>query len=215
MADIALVDDHVLLRTGLASLIGSFEGYHVLFEADHGKDFISQLTPKHPPDIVLLDITMPVMNGYETAEWIRENLPGTKVLVLSMMEHDAAIIRMLRLGAKGYILKDSKPAVFKEALNFVRDNGFYLNELVSSKMLHYINQSSDNDSIDGVPVLSDRELTFLRLACTEKTYKEIADDMCVSPRTVDGYRDSLFEKTGALSRVGLVLFAIRNGIVSC
>ena len=210
---ITLVDDHALLRSGLASLINSFEGFKVLFEADNGKDFINQLKPHSLPDIVLLDVTMPVMNGYETAEWIGINLPQTKVLVLSMMENDATIIRMLRLGAKGYILKDSKPEVFKQALQRVRDDGFFINDLVSSKMLHYVNNSNDLLDVNGSIHLTDREIAFLKLACTEKTHKEIAAEMFVSPRTVDSYRDSLFQKLAVSSRVGLVLFAIKNGIV--
>lgn len=209
---IALVDDHVLLRNGLASLINSFEGYKVLFEADNGRDFIEQLKASAPPDIVLLDITMPVMNGYETASWIRINLPGTKVIVLSMMENDAAIINMLKMGAKGYLLKDSKPAVFRQALNQVKEHGFYINELVSSKMLYYMNTNLPQAA--GAPLLSDREIQFLKLACSEKTYKEIAGEMFLSPRTIDSYRDNLFEKLGVTSRVGLVLFAIKNGIVN-
>jgi DNA-binding NarL/FixJ family response regulator len=209
---IALVEDHVLLRSGLASLINSFGNYKVLLEADNGADFIKQLLPRYPPDIVLLDITMPVMNGYETAAWIKVNLPNTKVLVLSMMENDAAIIRMLKAGAKGYILKDSKPVIFKEALNAIRDYGFYLNDLVSNKMLHYVNQG-DQTTHDAIQ-LTERELSFLKWICTEKNYKEIAQEMYISPRTVDSYRDALFEKTGINSRVGLVLYAIKNGIVS-
>jgi DNA-binding NarL/FixJ family response regulator len=212
---IAVVDDHILLRTGLATLINSFNEYKVLFEADNGEDFIRQLKPRHAPDIVLLDITMPVMNGYATAAWITLNLPQTKILVLSMMENDATIIRMLKHGAKGYILKDSKPPIFKQALNSVRDNGFYINDLVSSKMLYYMNNSihkaAEHDSTLSAS-LTERELIFLKWACTEKTHKEIAHEMCVSPRTVDSYRDALFDKLGVTSRVGLVIFAIKNGI---
>ena len=181
---IALVDDHVLLRNSLAALINSFEGYHVLFEADNGEDFIKQVKPRHAPDIVLLDVTMPVMNGYETAEWIKANLPETKMLVLSMMENDTAIIRMLKYGAKGYILKDSKPAVFKEALNSIRDHHFYMNDLVSSKMLHYVHNENKNQEISRAASLTDRELVFLKWACTEKTHKEIAEEMFVSPRKI-------------------------------
>lgn len=211
---IALIDDHILLRSGLVGLINSFDGYKVLLEADNGKDFIEKLQPRHAPDIILLDITMPVMNGYETAEWIRVNLPDSKVVVLSMMDNDAAVIRMLRSGAKGYILKDSKPTVFRQALNAVRDVGFYTNDLVTSRMWHYMNAPADKIDPSGLlATLTDRELTFLKLACTERTYREIADEMCVSPRTVDSYRDSLFEKLKITSRVGLVLFAIKNGII--
>lgn len=213
---IALVDDHILLRSSLAGLVNSFDGYKVLFEADNGQHFIRQVQPRHAPDIVLLDITMPVMNGYETADWIRMNLPTTKVLVLSMMDNDAAIIRMLRAGARGYILKDSKPPVFRQALDIVRDAGFYTNELVSSRMWHYMNNhdGQTEKAADLLSRLTEREHVFLKLACTEKTYKEIAEEMYVSPRTVDGYRDSLFEKLGATSRVGLALFAVKNGIIA-
>jgi DNA-binding NarL/FixJ family response regulator len=213
---IALIDDHTLLRSGLAALINSFEGYKVLLEAENGRDFIDRLQPRQAPDIVLLDISMPVLNGYETAEWIRMNLPETKVIVLSMMDSDTAIIRMLRYGARGYILKDSKPAVFRQALDIVRDKGFYTNDLVSSRMWNYMNKESAGPAhAADLPVhLTDRELHFLKLACTEKTYKEIADEMFISPRTVDGYRDALYEKLGISSRVGLVLFAIKNGMVT-
>lgn len=213
---IALVDDHVLLRSGLAALINSFDGYQVLFEADNGEDFIRQVQQHPPPAIVLLDITMPRMNGYETAAWIKANLPDAKVLVLSMMENDTAIIRMIKMGAKGYILKDSKPPTFKEALNSVRDHGFYINELISSRMLHYVSHDGEETPaarMATVP-LSDKELAFLKLAATEMTYKEIAGQLFISPRTVDSYRDALFEKLGVSSRVGLVLYAIKQGIVS-
>lgn len=212
---IALIDDHTLLRNGLAGIINSFERYKVLLEADNGKDFIDKVKLRHAPDIILLDITMPVMNGFETAEWIRVNLPLSKVIVLSMMDHDVAIIRMLRSGAKGYILKDSKPSVLLQALNAVRDVGFYTNELVSSRMWHYIGR--EPEKIDNTSLLSsitERELVFLKLCCTDKTYREIADEMFVSPRTIDSYRDSLFEKFNVNSRVGLVLFALKYGLVT-
>jgi DNA-binding NarL/FixJ family response regulator len=214
---IALVDDHVLLRQGLASFIRTFPQYEILLEADNGTDFLSKVKSTTAPDIVLLDVNMPRMNGYETAAWIKENLPGTKVLVLSMVEHDTAIIRMLRLGARGYLLKDSNPNILLHALNAVRDHGFFINELVSNRMLHYLNEentASSGSAAVATMRLTDRELHFLQLACTEKTYKEIADDMYVSPRTVDSYRDVLFEKLHIRSRVGLVLYAIKNGIVN-
>jgi DNA-binding NarL/FixJ family response regulator len=208
---IALVDDHVLLRNGLASLIESFEGYTVLFQADNGKQFIEQLKTHRAPDIILLDITMPEMNGFETAAWIKQNAPAIKILVLSMMDNDDVVISMLKAGARGYILKDSKPAVFKQALDHIRDSGFYMNELVSNKMLNYVNQE-DTKEKSLLSQLSPRELTFLQYACSEMTYKDIATEMQVSPRTVDGYRDELLKKLNLQSRVGLVLFAIKHGL---
>ena len=210
---IALVDDHVLLRNGLASLIRTFKGYTVLFEADNGRDFIRQLASHPHPDIILLDITMPEMNGFETAAWIREHAPGIKILVLSMMDNDEVVISMLKAGARGYILKDSKPLVFKNALDSIRDTGFFMNELVSNKMISYVRNEDHNvKDISAIAELTERELIFLRYACTEKTYKDIATEMKVSPRTVDGYRDELLKKLNVQSRIGLVLYAIKNGL---
>lgn len=214
MTSVALVDDHELLRTGLAAIIDSFEGFKVVMEADNGKDFIDLVKTQTPPDIVLLDITMPVMDGYDTALWMKTHLPKTKVLVLSMLENDTAIIRMLKNGARGYILKDSKPKIFKDALDNIRDSGYYINELVSNKLMHYINQEESlEEEAFTLSSLSDNEVTFLRWICTEKTYKEIADEMCLSPRTIDTYRDNLFKKLDVKTRVGLAIFAIKNGIV--
>lgn len=213
MTRVALVDDHALLRGGLASVINSFGDYQVVFEADNGKQFIEKLAKNEEPEVVLLDITMPEMDGFETAKWIKENKPDIKVLVLSMMDNDAAIIRMLKHGAKGYILKDSKPDILKTALYDILTKGFFLNELVTGKLVHFINQSEkENKEVHAVS-LNDKEIDFLKLCCTEKSYKEIADSMDVSPRTAEMYRSNLFEKLGTTSRVGLVLYAIRNGLV--
>ena len=211
---IALVDDHTLLRNGLAALVNSFAGYSVLFEAANGKEFIQQLKNYPAPDIVLLDITMPEMNGLETAEWMKKNLPTAKILVLSVMDIDTMIISMLKRGARGYILKDSKPAVFKEALDNIRDTGFYMNELVSNKMLNYVTHSDEKaqEEISLISHLTENELTFLQLACTEMTYKEIAQKMELSPRTIDGYRDELLKKLKVQTRIGLVIFAIKHGL---
>lgn len=216
MTSVALVDDHELLRTGLAAMINSFDGYKVMMEANNGQQFIEKIkSSKTSPDIVLLDITMPVMDGYETSQWIKSNLAQTKVLVLSMLENDTSIIRMLKSGARGYILKDSKPKVFKEALDGIRDSGYFINELVSSKLMHYINHEEifEGDSFS-LNNLSENEVTFLKWICTEKTYKEIADEMCLSPRTIDTYRDNLFKKLDVKTRVGLAIFAIKNSIVN-
>ena len=210
---IALIDDHVLMRSSLSTLINSFDGYKVILEADHGKDFIEKLKPRSAPDIILLDITMPEMNGYETADWIRINLPDSKVLVLSMLDSDSAIIRIIKAGAKGYILKDSKPGMFRDALNSVRDHGFFMNELVSSRMLHYMNNIDQHaKGKDNTIHFTDREIHFMKLACSDKSYKEIADEMYISSRTVESYRDSLLQKLGVSSRVGIVLYAIKHGI---
>ncbi len=210
MTKVALVDDHALLRNGLASVINNSEGYQVVFEADNGKHFIELLKTSPQPDILLLDITMPEMDGFETAQWIKTHAPQIKILVLSMMDHDKSIIRMLKYGAKGYILKDSKPDVLRAALRDISEKGFFFNELVSGRLVHLANQASGERFAE--PELSEKETEFLKFCCTEKSYKEIADAMKITPRAVEALRSNMFEKLQTLSRVGLVMYAIRNGI---
>jgi two-component system, NarL family, invasion response regulator UvrY len=212
---VVLVDDHVLLRNGLASLVKSFDEYTVLFEASNGRHFIEQVDPEQLPDIVLMDINMPEKDGFETTLWLKQNYPSVKVLALSMYDNDQSIIRMLKNGAKGYILKDTEPKEFRAALDSVSRKGFYYTELVGGRLIHAVNFPSEPESpLPSEISLNEREAEFVRLACTEMTYKEIADRMVLSPRTIDGYRDSVFEKLNVKSRVGLALYAIRNGIVA-
>ena len=214
-ASVAIVDDHVLLRNGLANLIRGLETYAVLFEANNGKDFIKQLQPRYLPDIVLLDINMPEMDGYETALWLKRNYPGIKILALSMYDNENSIIRMMKNCAKGYILKDIDPLEFRQALDSLMRKGFYYSELITGKLIHAVNQLDEPEQmLKNLISLNDREIEFLKLACTEMTYKEIAEKMYLSVRTIDGYRDALFEKLNVKSRVGLVLYAIKNSVVS-
>jgi DNA-binding NarL/FixJ family response regulator len=211
---VAIVDDHTMVRKGLISLINLFPNYQVLFDAANGSEFIRGLDPDRLPDIVLLDIAMPEMDGYATAEWLTANHPGVKILALSTMDTESAIIRMIRNGAKGYVLKDAEPAELKKAFDEVLSLGYYYNDIVSRKIMqtvHLLVEEKRNPV--SLVTFSDRELTFLKLTCSEKTYAEIAAEMFVSQRTVDGYRDSLFKKLNVTSRVGLVLYAIRNGLV--
>ena len=215
MKKIVLVDDHVLLRNGLTGLISNFPGYTILFEADNGKDFIRQLDPNNLPDLVLLDVSMPEMNGYETANWILNNYPEINILVLSMLSDERCIIKMLQYGAKGYILKDIKPKELLHALNTVFEKGMYFNDVLYSNLVHTIKNGvcEPEDPYQKLICLPEREKEFLKWVCTEKSLKEIAAEMHLSPRTIDGYRDHLFEKLKVTSRVGLVLFALRTEVV--
>lgn len=212
---VALVDDHELLRSGLAGIINSLGDFEVMLEAGHGQEFINKLDKTNLPDIVILDITMPIMDGYETAAWIRKEQPNIKVLVLSMLTNDMAIIRMLRNGVKGYIIKDSKPHVFREAIESIQKNEFYVNELVRDKLINYVSNEEDEGKQTALLLnISEPEAQFLQLLCADKSYKQIADEMCVSVRTIDNHRDNLFKKLEIKTRVGLVLFAIKQGIVN-
>ncbi len=215
MKTVALIDDHVLLRNGLANLIESFGDYKVLFQADNGKQFIESVQKGIVPDIVLIDINMPIMDGHETAIWIRENNFKISILALSMYDDENSIIKMFKAGAKGYILKDCDPAELKTALEALVTKGFYYNEMITGKLIHNINTIDEREIQSRMLAkLNDREIAFLKLICSEYTYKEIAEKMFVSTRTVDGYRDALFEKLEVKSRVGLVMFAIKNGVIT-
>jgi DNA-binding NarL/FixJ family response regulator len=203
---IAIVDDHTLFRNGVAALMGEFEELKVVFEAENGEQ-MQQMLPKHPlPQVILMDINMPVMDGYTATKWLKEKYPQIKVLALSMFEDDKAVIRMIKSGASGYVLKESKPRELLEAIKTIHEKGVYINEMVSGKLIRSVADKED------APDLSKKELEFLKLCCSELTYKEIADQMYVSPRTVDNYREALFLKLNIKSRTGLVLYAIQNEI---
>jgi DNA-binding NarL/FixJ family response regulator len=211
---IAIVDDHTMFRKGLTALINLFPGYEVLFDAGGGEECMRQMQAGQAPDILLMDIAMPGMDGFATTAWVRDNWPEIRVLALSTMDAETAIIRMIKSGARGYVLKDADPAELKKAFDEVLSLGYYYNDLVSRKIVQSAHLFAEDMATADLPTrLSDRETTFLQMACSEKTYSEIAKEMFVSERTVDGYRDALFKKLNISSRVGLVLYAVRNGIV--
>ena len=212
---VAVVDDHKLFRDGIVELIKGFSGYEVVIEADNGEDFVRQVGATGAPDLVLLDINMKFMDGFETAQWLRAQHPSVKILVLSMYDNENAVISMMRHGARGYVLKDIRKQELEQALSSLVTKGYYYTEMITGKLIHALNSGDDaraGTSVD-LSALSQREIDFLKLVCTELTYKDIADKMCLSVHTIDGYRDALFEKLKVRSRVGLVLFAIKNKIV--
>jgi DNA-binding NarL/FixJ family response regulator len=212
MKYVALVDDHTMFRKGLAVLINLFPKYKVLMDVSNGREFIDELQPDHLPDLVLLDIHMPVMDGYATAAWLRTNYPDIRVIALSTMDSDTTIIKMIRQGARGYILKDAEPRELQLAFEEILAKGYYYNEILTRKVIQSIYQGG-RESENALPKLTEREMEFLKFACSEKNYQQIANDMYVSERTVDGYRESLFKKFNVSNRVGLVLYAIRNQLV--
>ena len=209
---IAIVDNHTLFRQGMASLLGDYNEIEILFDAENGEDMIGKLKKFPLPDMILMDITMPVMNGYQATAWLQQNHPTVKVLALSMFDDDKPIINMLKNGAVGYMLKESKIRDVVFALETIRKHGYYLNELVSGKLLHTM--QNKNAPVDKSKEPTVNELKFLKLSCSELTYKEIADEMNLSPHTIDNYRESLFQKFGLKSRTGMVLFAIKNELIT-
>ena len=212
---IAIADDHGLFRKGLISLINLFPKYKILFDAANGEEFIKMLKPSALPDIALLDINMPRMDGYQTSEWLRMNYPTVKVLALSTMESETSIIKMIKHGAKGYVLKDAEPAELKRAFDELLVLGFFYNDQVTKKVMQSVTDLSDEKShISKLLNLTPREIEFIKLTCTEKSYQAIAQEMSISHRTVDGYRDSLFKKLHVTTRIGIVLFAVKNKIIT-
>lgn len=208
---VAIADDHTLLRKALARLINTFEGYTILFEAENGRDLRNKIIQYQVPDIVVLDVNMPEIDGFETTKWLQKNYPQVKVLGLSMLSDELSIIKMFRLGAKGYLLKNTEPEEFKLALDSIINKNVYLSEYVSGKLISGLMNKADQDPEQ--VVLNEKEREFLRWVCTDLSYKEIGEKMYVSARTADDYRQALFTKLKVHSRVGLVIYAIKNGIV--
>lgn len=206
---IIIVDDHLLFSQSLASLICTFKEFEVIGSYINGKEFIQAIEDENfeMPYLVLLDVNMPIMDGVETMKWLKQNQPELKVLALSVNDDEETIMKMITNGAKGYLLKDTDPKTFKEALLEVHQKGFYYTEMISGLLINKLNQNENKI------VLKEREVEFIKLACTEKTYKEIADGMCLSPKTIDGYRENLFQKLEIKTRIGLVLYAIKHKIV--
>jgi DNA-binding NarL/FixJ family response regulator len=206
---VVIADDHVLIAKAISSLIAVMPDYEVIHEAENGFELIEWLKlRKKDPDIILMDINMPRMNGYETAEWVKQNRPKIAIIALTMINDEKAIIKMIRSGASGYLLKDIHPLELEKALNLVLEKGYYYTDSVANKLVKSI--TTDDASQPEQVKLTEKEVLFLKYACTELTYKEIAAAMKLSTRTVEGYRDHLFMKLNIKSRVGLVLFAIRN-----
>jgi DNA-binding NarL/FixJ family response regulator len=212
--NVALVDDHVLLRSALASLINNFKGCRVVIEANHGKELIEKLKNPIKVDVVLLDLNMPEMDGLETAKALQLNFPAIHILMLTMYDSELVLIRLLQAGVKGFLKKDIHPEEFLQAIISVTQTGFYYSHDSTGKLVNLFRKQNDGHfpQIER-NMLSEMEIQFLRMASTELTYKEIAQQSGLNPRAVDNLRDSLFQKLNVRSRVGLAMYAIRHGLV--
>jgi len=211
MISVALVDDHSLLRNGLSSFIQGIPGMQVVFEADNGLDLQDKLKGHARPDVVLMDINMPLMDGYEATKWLRASLPEVKVIALSMYDGEDCIIRMLRCGARGYLLKDTEPSELTRAILETHRHGFYYTPMVTRHIADMLRDQEEDKKT--AAALTEREIQLLQYMASELTYKEIAEKMFLSPKTIEGHREKLCDKLRLKTRVGLVLYAIRNGIV--
>lgn len=213
--NLAIADDHKIFRNGLKATLEDSPDLNLLFEASNGKELIGQLAT-HTPDVILMDIKMPEMDGMQTTAYVNQHFKQIKVLALSMHNEDKYIVDMMKAGASGYLLKNAEPEEIIEAIITVNEKGFYFNEHLSVTLIKQLvgpssyNDPSNQQSVD----LNDREIEVLKLVCQEHSNQEIADKIFLSVRTVEGYRARLFEKTGSKNLVGLVIFAIKKGIIS-
>lgn len=208
---VALADDHQLLLNGLALLVNNFDNCTVLYTALNGQELIEKVQQQGPPNILLLDMSMPQMDGYQTALWLQQHHPDVKILMLTMHSTDVALIRLLLAGVKGFLKKDAAPNELKTAIYELATTGFYFRPQAIGQMVHFLNNSGPNG---GKPLLNEREEQFLQLCCSDRTYKEIALEMQISPSSVDHLRNELFIKLQINSRVGLALYAVKQGLVS-
>jgi DNA-binding NarL/FixJ family response regulator len=211
---VAIADDYKIFREGLKVSLGQDDNMHVLLEADNGEDLLKEIESKQP-DVIIMDLKMPIMDGMEATQLVRKKYPAIKVLVVSMYEDDKFIIHLMEIGANGYLLKNAEPEEIRKAIYAVHENGYYFNDLVNKALLKKLVlknniKPSFNENVD----LTERELEVLKLICEEKTAAEIAKEIFLSPRSVEGIRQRLIEKIGVRNTAGIVMFAVKNGLTN-
>ncbi len=209
---IAIVDDHQMVSSALENLLSTNPDFEVVMTCPNGDAFLQHLKKgAEPPEIVLMDVNMPIMNGIETTREITKNYPDVRVLALTMEDGEENIIKMLKAGAKGYLLKDMTSDVLFAAINTVHKYGYlHADGPIAESALKAKTQRLEAQTI--IADLKEKERQLIKLSCTEMTYKEIASVMNLSPKTVDNYRDQLFAKLNVRSRVGVVMFALKNNL---
>ena len=211
---VALADDHILLRNALAALIDSFDDCRVINQSGNGKELISAISGGVVPDVVILDLNMPEMDGFETAALLSKKFPNVHVLMLTMYDSELSLIRLLQSGVKGFLKKDIHPSELKFAIQTVVKSGYYYSNHTTGKLVSLFRNNAEGSLRLQNAMLSEQEISFLKLACSDLTYKEIAQKMGLNPRSIDTLRDHLFIKLDVKSRVGLAMVAIRNGVVT-
>ena len=208
---VAIADDHALFRAGVKTALAVRKDIEMIAEADNGMQLLNLL--KHiEPDVILLDIQMPIMDGIATLPEIRKLYPEVKVIILSMHNDHSMISKLMEVGANSYLTKNSDSETIYQAIKTCYEQEFYFNELTNKALLSGL-RTKKNDHSPEDANLSEKEIRILKLMCEEKTTKEIADIVDISPRTVEAIRDKLKTKTGAKSMAGLVMYAVKNGIL--
>lgn len=213
---VAITDDQVLFRRGMASIINTFENISIVLEADNGRILLDSLQGTEPiPDVVLLDLSMPELNGIETTKLLHVHYPSIKIIILSVYGEDRFVTHLMELGVNAYLFKNVEPEEVERAIRTVIDKDFYFNEAFLNAMKNRLTNKRQKITLtDNIPsTLTSREIEVLNLICKQRTAQEIADQLFISVRTVDGHRNNLLEKTGARNSAGLVLFAIKHRLI--
>lgn len=209
----AIADDHKIFRKGIIAALADVEDFKLVLEAENGKDLLNGLG-KTKPDVILLDLKMPEMDGIETAVEIRKSNDEVKIVVISMYDDDKYVIHLMEIGANGYLLKNAEPEEIKTAIYTAYSNGYYFNDFVNKALLKKITHKSQVKPVFNKNIeLTSREIEVLKLICQEHTATEIANLIFLSPRTVEGIRTKLLEKIGVKNTAGLVMYAVKNKIV--
>jgi two-component system, NarL family, response regulator DegU len=211
---IAVADDHALFRKGLVGLLEDFGFVEHVYEAANGLELIELLKIADPlPEIVLLDLRMPVMDGVEATEKIKELFPEVKIIILTMQDDESFILHMIEKGINSFLLKNVEPEELERVIKTLQTREFYFNEKLSDMVVKALySKGKKTSSIYYDSLFTEREIEILKLICEELTNQEIADKLNVSKRTIDGHRTSLFEKSGVKNTAGLVIYAVKNGI---
>lgn len=213
MIRVAIADDHKLFREGLRFLMDQMNDLDVVLEASNGRELLDEIR-SHNPDILLLDLDMPEVDGLEVLKELRPEMPDLGIIILTMHSDSKMVAYLMELGANSYLLKDTSPEEFHKAITSVMEEGFYFNKMVSQAMLTGLKgQSKKKPTLGYNEALTSREVEVLELICQEFTAKEIADKLFISHRTVEGHRKNLIEKLGVKNTAGLIVKAIKEGII--
>ena len=209
---IVIADDHAIYRHGLTSVISGIPFFNVIGQASNGQELVELVDQMHP-DIVITDIEMPVMNGISATSAVMENHPKTGVIALSIFDNEQTIMKMLQVGAKGYLLKNSDLGEITTAIERVTQNDMYISSVVCSKLTQLFRQPAHGSVNISTPLFTDKEISVIKLVCRQYLTKEIADELNTSIRAVESAKERIQHKIGTRNMIGIVVYALKNGIV--
>jgi len=207
--NLAIIEDHNIVRKGIIKIVQNLGDFNFLIEADNGKDFIDKYEKiETKPEVCIIDIRMPEMDGFQTVQYIKEYYPKLKILILTTYDEEYYLIKMIKLGVNGYLLKNCNPEELKQALTSIFENSYYYNNIFSKRIKELV-----ESNFLKLPAITDNEKSFLELCGEDLTYAQIAENLNKTQRSIEGYRDSLFRKFEINNRASLVLLAVKLGII--